>query len=101
MEAAKLRKYVSTQIYKSTNHIIPRMAFPFTDDAETFPLAEDHARKFLEYVREEDPEKIASFPNHTRERPAHERYPGAWRLERLRALKREWDPKGVFPQDFS
>lgn len=77
------------------------MAFPFTDDAETFPLAEDHARKFLEYVREEDPEKIASFPNHTRERPAHERYPGAWRLERLRALKREWDPKGVFPQDFS
>ncbi|KAL1865769.1 hypothetical protein Plec18167_009311 [Paecilomyces lecythidis] len=74
------------------------MAVPFTDDAASFPLAEKYAEDFLEYLHES--EKIASFPNHTRSRGAHERYPGEWRVKKLQRLKQEWDPAGVFPLDF-
>lgn len=77
------------------------MGVPFTDDAETLPLAEAYAEDYLAQFRDNEPEKVASFPNHTRSRATHERYPGEWRVKKLQRLKQEWDPKGVFPQDFS
>ncbi|OBU01414.1 hypothetical protein VE01_00618 [Pseudogymnoascus verrucosus] len=37
-----------------------------------------------------------TFQNSQRETPIESRFPGEGRLEKLKTLKREWDPKGVF-----
>jgi broad specificity phosphatase PhoE len=41
-------------------------------------------------------ENQAAFPNWTRDEPLQRRYRGSERLEKLKGLKREWDPKGIF-----
>lgn len=43
---------------------------------------------------------IVEYQNFTREVPVARLYKGEERLERLRKLKREWDPKGVFTSMF-
>lgn len=43
---------------------------------------------------------FVSYANTSREDPIEDRYKGAERLEKLRALKREWDPKGIFTDIF-
>ena len=43
---------------------------------------------------------FVSYTNSSREDPVEHRYKGQERVERLRALKREWDPKGVFTKEF-
>jgi FAD/FMN-containing dehydrogenase len=52
----------------------------------------------LQVVREGQP-KI-DFPNSTRTWPVEWRYRGEGRLARLRAVKQQWDPTGVFTDQF-
>lgn len=44
--------------------------------------------------------EVESFQNATRETPIESRYPGDGRLEKLTALKKKWDPNGVFTDVF-
>ncbi|KAK7053058.1 hypothetical protein VNI00_004379 [Paramarasmius palmivorus] len=44
----------------------------------------------------QDVEDEAAFQNWTRTEPIERRYRGKARLEKLKALKRQWDPKGLF-----
>ena len=62
----------------------------------------DRAEKaVLGLVRQEGhPEGNATYGNWTRSAPVEERYRGAERLAKLRALKRQWDPQGVFTKEF-
>lgn len=40
--------------------------------------------------------EVETFQNSTRETPIESRFPGEGRLEKLTALKKKWDPLGVF-----
>ena len=40
------------------------------------------------------------YQNSTRDGPVENRFKGEDRLARLRMLKREWDPMGVFTREF-
>lgn len=44
--------------------------------------------------------EVETFQNSSRETPIKSRFPGEGRLEKLTALKREWDPEGVFTNVF-
>lgn len=44
--------------------------------------------------------EVGIFPNSSRDAPIESRYPGEGRLEKLQALKRKWDPEGVFTNVF-
>ena len=44
--------------------------------------------------------EVHTFQNATRETPIETRFPGDVRLAKLKALKREWDPEGVFANVF-
>jgi hypothetical protein len=41
-------------------------------------------------------QEFISYTNTNREGPISYRYKGADRIERLKALKKQWDPTGVF-----
>ena len=43
---------------------------------------------------------FVSYTNTSREDPIEYRYRGTDRLAKLSALKKEWDPKGVFTETF-
>lgn len=45
-------------------------------------------------------EGLETFQNSSRETPIESRFPGEGRLEKLTALKKEWDPRGVFTDVF-
>ncbi|KAI2889713.1 CAZyme family AA7 [Aspergillus niger] len=64
---------------------------------------EKNRRKVDEYndecvalMRGPDETRYIDFQNATRTGPIQRRYRGEARLEKLRQLKREWDPRGVF-----
>ncbi len=42
------------------------------------------------------PEEIHTYQNFTRDSPLESRFGSKERVEKLQALKRKWDPKGVF-----
>lgn len=51
----------------------------------------------MAHIRRNQPEESYSFyQNFSREIPIEQRYKGAERLEKLKSLKRIWDPRGVF-----
>jgi hypothetical protein len=52
--------------------------------------------KCLDVMRGSDEETYVVFQNATRLSPIKYRYRGKERLDRLKSLKREWDPTGVF-----
>lgn len=47
-------------------------------------------------MRGPDETRYIDFQNATRTGPIQRRYRGEARLKKLRQLKREWDPQGVF-----
>lgn len=47
-------------------------------------------------MRGPDETQYIDFQNATRAGPIQRRYRGEARLKKLRQLKREWDPQGVF-----
>ncbi|KAJ7721598.1 hypothetical protein B0H16DRAFT_1677853 [Mycena metata] len=46
--------------------------------------------------QDQNEEDEAAFQNWTRDEPLRRRYRGAERLEKLKRLKKEWDPNGIF-----
>lgn len=56
----------------------------------------EYNTKCLDIMRGPDQNTWAFFPSATRLGPIKARYRGKERLDRLRALKRKWDPTGVF-----
>jgi len=52
-------------------------------------------------VRQEDqPEAYIAYTNTSRDDPVEWRYKSATDIEKLRELKKKWDPKGRFTQTF-
>lgn len=47
----------------------------------------------------EDEKDFVSYTNTCRDRPLEWRYKGQERIARLKSLKAEWDPKGVFTRE--
>lgn len=73
------------------------MGFMSAPDMDANKVAVESANEVVKYCQaEQKDEDIAMFPNHTRGDNLKYRYRGAERLEKLRALKRIWDPEGMF-----
>jgi len=77
------------------------MGFLSATDMEANKATLKSADDFVVYCQKDqkDSEK-ALFPNHTRGDNLKYRYRGEDRLRKLRALKRTWDPEGVFTRQF-
>jgi hypothetical protein len=65
-------------------------------DAKSLDKVSEYDNKCLDLMRSSDQESLVSFQNNTRASPIQFRYRGKERLERLKALKKKWDPTGVF-----
>lgn len=50
----------------------------------------------ISLMRGPDKEKYVDYQSATRVAPIERRFRGAERLARLKSLKKEWDPKGIF-----
>lgn len=50
-------------------------------------------------MRGNDDSNFVDFQNGTRVGPIERRFRGNERITRLKALKREWDPRGVFTSE--
>lgn len=73
------------------------MGFMSAPDMEANKVAIEGANLVVKYCqKEQQDDDIAMFPNHTREAKLKYRYRGAERLAKLKALKKTWDPEGMF-----
>ena len=69
----------------------------WASDEDSVKSAAAKVEEVVAHVRRTQPKEEYSFyQNFSREAPIEERYKGAERLEKLKALKRAWDAKGVF-----
>lgn len=71
----------------------------YTDVSSHKRVAELNA-ECIAISRGPDQSEYADFPNATRTGPIELRFRGEGKLEKLRLLKRKWDPKGVFTRQF-
>ncbi|KAI7780164.1 hypothetical protein LA080_016353 [Diaporthe eres] len=71
----------------------------YTDAASHAKVAELNA-ECIAISRGPDRSEHADFQNATRTDPIELRFRGEGKLEKLRSLKRTWDPKGVFTRQF-
>ncbi|ESZ99289.1 FAD/FMN-containing dehydrogenase [Sclerotinia borealis F-4128] len=65
-------------------------------DSKNRSKVDEYNDRCIAVVRGEDEVNFADFQNGTRIGPIERRYRGEERLARLKALKKEWDPTGVF-----
>lgn len=73
------------------------MMFVTAPDQQSADAAVRCAEGFVAMCQDDQREdEKASFPNHTRTQSLEQRYRGADRLERLKGLKKLWDPNGIF-----
>jgi len=73
-------------------------ALPNAGDEMSAAVAAGYADKVVAVFQEgQDSGEIAAWANHTRSRPIEQQFRGVARLARLRELKKQWDPKGLFP----
>jgi len=71
----------------------------YTDPAQHEEIARfDREAQALMRVGTEE-KSFVSYTNTTREDPIEYRYKGAERLEKLRELKKKWDPTGLFTKE--
>jgi len=77
------------------------MGFMFAENTEASKVAVESAEEFVRYCqKDQKEEEKAMFPSHTRGDNLKYRYRGEERMKRLRALKKMWDPEGVFTRQF-
>lgn len=77
------------------------MLWTVAEDETSSNAARLAAEDFLTLCQEDQSEgEKALFPNHTRSKSLEQRYRGEERREKLRELKRVWDPQGVFTRQF-
>ncbi|KAF3008217.1 hypothetical protein E8E14_009289 [Neopestalotiopsis sp. 37M] len=70
-------------------------------DPESDEYIESADRRAQAISRKGDDEELfVSYTNTSRDDPISWRYKGEDRIDRLRALKKKWDPKGVFTKTF-
>jgi hypothetical protein len=70
-------------------------------DMKTHSASVASAEEYVTGVqKDQKPSQRALFPNHTRTGDVEQRYRGGERLKRLRALKKIWDPEGLFSHEF-
>ncbi|OBT69952.1 hypothetical protein VE03_00493 [Pseudogymnoascus sp. 23342-1-I1] len=70
-------------------------------DKETAETVQDWQVEALNIVTDTyEIGEVETFQNSSRETPIETRFPGEGRLEKLTALKKEWDPVGVFTNVF-
>lgn len=67
----------------------------------TDPASHGHVleceREVIELLcKTESSDARSTYPNWSRDGPLEHMYPGDNRLQKLKALKRKWDPNGVF-----
>lgn len=65
-------------------------------DAANRAKVDEYNNKSIILMRGPDRSEWADFQNGTRTGPIELRFRGKERLEKLRRLKKEWDPMGVF-----
>lgn len=77
------------------------MGFMFAEDLEANKVALRSADELVLYCqKDQKDEEKAMFPSHTRGDNLKYRYRGEERVNKLRALKKTWDPEGVFTRQF-
>lgn len=77
------------------------MAFASGEDEESYKVAFEYGEKLVALCQEDQKEdQKALFPNHSRVNKIEYRYRGEDRRSKLAALKKEWDPTGVFTRQF-
>jgi len=77
------------------------MGFLSATDMEANKAALKCSDDFVVYCqKDQKDEEKAMFPNHSRGDNLKYRYRGEARLEKLKMLKRSWDPEGVFTRQF-
>lgn len=75
--------------------------FLLATDMEANKAALKSADDFMTYCQKDQKDsQKASFPSHTRGDNLKYRYRGEDRLKKLTALKKTWDPAGVFTRQF-
>lgn len=65
-------------------------------DAANRSKVDAYNDRSIAIMRGKDHSEFVDFQNATRTRPIELRYRGAARLDKLRRLKKQWDPTGVF-----
>ncbi|KAI9643585.1 hypothetical protein NHQ30_008207 [Ciborinia camelliae] len=65
-------------------------------DVKNRAKVDEYNAKCITIMRGDDVATFVDFQNGTRDGPIERRYRGEERLARLKALKQEWDPTGVF-----
>ncbi|KAH9886360.1 FAD-binding domain-containing protein [Xylariomycetidae sp. FL2044] len=69
-------------------------------DEEAVDYAHGVAEELAVHLRKDQPrDQYSIYGNFSRTVPIEERYKGAGRLAKLRALKAKWDPEGVFTRE--
>jgi hypothetical protein len=69
----------------------------WASDAEGMEGATKIADEVMVHLRRNQPQEEYSFyQNFSRTAPIKERYKGTERLQKLKDLKKRWDPKGIF-----
>ncbi|KUJ14527.1 FAD-binding domain-containing protein [Mollisia scopiformis] len=77
------------------------MNFVAATDMDSNKIALRSTNEFIAQCQEDQKDKQkAMFPNHSREGNVKYRYRGEARLQKLWALKKTWDPEGVFTKHF-
>ena len=77
------------------------MSFVITPEPEAARAAVKKAEEFLELYQADQKEgERALFPNHTRVHSLEQRDRGGARREKLRGLKKVWDPDGCLLGSF-
>lgn len=57
---------------------------------------DEYNEKCIAIMRGPSPTEFVNYQNGTRDGPIEYRYRGIERLSRLRHLKKQWDPSGIF-----
>lgn len=65
-------------------------------DARNRAKVDEYNEKCIAIMRGPNPTELVNYQNGTRDGPIEYRYRGTERLARLRKLKRQWDPSGIF-----
>ena len=73
-----------------------RNNFIWHTDVANREIVDSYSEKSIALMRGPNRDEYVDFANGTRTGPIELRFRGVGKLEKLRALKREWDPNGVF-----
>jgi FAD/FMN-containing dehydrogenase len=80
--------------------LFKELLFWYTDPASHKEVARIEKEALAHFRSYYDGHSATTYQNWTRDEPLKSSYPDSEKLERLKALKRHWDPEGVFTRIF-